>query len=355
MGGTRPLENYTGPFRTQRSWRTRAHGSLRDRAKENRLSCKHAPVSVIIPTIGQSAYLRACVQSVLDQHCDRLEILVVLSGNVSESLPQLTGMPVRLVREIAPGVSCARNAGVKVAQGEIIACLDDDVIAAPGWAHAIVEGFGAPEIVCVAGRVVPDGAPYHAPEHYVGERMMSQWTLSRADRDWVAKALDGETGAGCNMAFRRGFVERTLFPLGLGAGSRLGSADESYMFFEVVRQGYTLLHTPDAIVTHHFGDDDDTRRRLKTMLSGAFAFHLAMMARYSEQRWEFFRELRRRLWRGVRMASRRNERNVVTMFSLREWLKVVGQALTWFLGTRRDLSLQPAVEPQKPPSPKAEV
>ena len=97
--------------------------------------CKEGLVSVVIPTFKRSDTLARAIQSVLNQTYKELEILVV-DDNIRESVESIMvheivssfeDNRVRLVeQEKHINGAVARNEGIKAAQGEYVAFLDDD-------------------------------------------------------------------------------------------------------------------------------------------------------------------------------------------------------------------------------------
>lgn len=87
-------------------------------------------VSVVIPTHNRSSRLVRAVDSVLRQTYSRLEIIVVddcSSDNTAEAIARLDDSRIRYVRhDHNLGGAAARNTGIRLAQGEFIAFLDDD-------------------------------------------------------------------------------------------------------------------------------------------------------------------------------------------------------------------------------------
>ena len=74
--------------------------------------------------------------------------LVLVNNNCTdhtdEVVARFTGsLPIRYVREPRQGLSCARNAGLKVASGRLILFTDDDVIPGPGWIAEYWKAFQA--------------------------------------------------------------------------------------------------------------------------------------------------------------------------------------------------------------------
>jgi glycosyltransferase involved in cell wall biosynthesis len=89
-------------------------------------------VSVIIPTYGRDEDLPSAIQSVFDQQYERVELLVVDDGSPT---PVATTLPERLLsderttvirHERNKGANVARNTGIRTANGDYIAFLDDD-------------------------------------------------------------------------------------------------------------------------------------------------------------------------------------------------------------------------------------
>lgn len=64
---------------------------------------------------------------------------------------------IRYVREPQPGLSVARNAGIRHSRGEIIAFTDDDVVAHPNWIARLQQSFHHPKVMAVTGLVLPAG------------------------------------------------------------------------------------------------------------------------------------------------------------------------------------------------------
>lgn len=91
-------------------------------------------VSVIIPTYNRGKTIARAVDSVLAQSWKPLEVIVVDSYSTDTTTEVLAsyGNKVRLIRQTKQGPPAARNAGIKLANGEIISFLDSDDEWLPG-------------------------------------------------------------------------------------------------------------------------------------------------------------------------------------------------------------------------------
>ncbi|MEP6835376.1 MAG: glycosyltransferase [Gemmatimonas sp.] len=89
-------------------------------------------ISVVIPCYNAAPYLGEALESVLNQNIDALEIVVVDDGSTDESAEVARRYAqVRVITQANLGISAARNRGIAVSTGNIIALLDaDDVMAA---------------------------------------------------------------------------------------------------------------------------------------------------------------------------------------------------------------------------------
>jgi glycosyltransferase involved in cell wall biosynthesis len=178
----------------------------------------------------------------------------------------------------------ARNRAIPEARGEILVFVDDDIVAHPGWLHAMLEGFSGPQIACVTGRVIPRGVGFYGEEEtkrlYYGPEALQSRTVM-ASPGWCQRVLRGQpfVGFGCNMAFRKQFLsDHALFPEDLGAGSLIGAADENYMFVQVLKRGLEIRYTSVAEVTHDFESDrTELIARARQLHAASLAFNLKLL------------------------------------------------------------------------------
>jgi glycosyltransferase involved in cell wall biosynthesis/capsular polysaccharide biosynthesis protein len=85
-------------------------------------------VSVIIPVYNSAQYIQKAIASVLSQTYGNYEIIVVDDGSTDEtrSKLELYQPKIRYIFQENQGSAAARNTGIKLAQGELIAFLDSD-------------------------------------------------------------------------------------------------------------------------------------------------------------------------------------------------------------------------------------
>ena len=91
-------------------------------------------LSVVIPAYNQAAFLRATLESVLQQAGDDVEIIVINDGSTDTTLDVVAGFSgrVRCVTQSNAGLAAARNRGHREARGEFVAWLDSDDLCEPG-------------------------------------------------------------------------------------------------------------------------------------------------------------------------------------------------------------------------------
>lgn len=88
-------------------------------------------LSIIVPVYNVQEYLDACINSLLSQTYERIEIILVDdgstddSGRICERYASLDPR-IRVIHKENGGLSDARNAGIEIAKGEYIGFVDSD-------------------------------------------------------------------------------------------------------------------------------------------------------------------------------------------------------------------------------------
>jgi glycosyltransferase involved in cell wall biosynthesis len=111
-------------------------------------------VSVVIPTYNRARLLVEAIDSVLAQNYPRLEVIVVDDGSTDETPAVVAGYgtAVRFFRQANAGAAHARNRGIELATGELVAFLDSDDLYLPGKLLEQARQFQAdPALVMVYG------------------------------------------------------------------------------------------------------------------------------------------------------------------------------------------------------------
>lgn len=109
-------------------------------------------ISVIVPVYNTEAYLPACVESLLAQTHENLELIFVDDGSKDGSAALLDAYAerdprIRVIHKPNGGVSSARNAGLDAATGDFIGFADSDDWAEPDLFEALLKSVSEhPEI-----------------------------------------------------------------------------------------------------------------------------------------------------------------------------------------------------------------
>ncbi len=246
------------------------------------------PVSAIVCTRNRGDALRPCLDSLMRLEHGELEIIVVDNAPTDESTADLVGQlaggrhRVRYVREDRPGLSRARNRGLREATGEIIAYIDDDARADPLWVAGLMRGFKRHAGVgCVTGLVV-SARLESAVEQYAEARA---WWLTRCEPRLISATRGpGDSrlhpydtysfGTGANMAFRATVIREVGgFDECLGAGVPTAGGEDLDAFARVLLSGRLVGYEPAALVWHeHRATEHDLQRQMYGRGKGLAAY-----------------------------------------------------------------------------------
>ena len=200
-------------------------------------------ISVVVCNYNGARYLDGCLTSLRGLPYPRYEVILCDDGSTDDSVAVARRFgEVRVLELEHAGLSVARNAGWRAAQGELVAYLDGDAAALPGWLPALWR---------ICDRLGADGAG--GPN------------LPFPDAGWEERAVSGAPGAaipvvdadggalhlaGCNMAFRRSLFDR----VGGFDPTFVASTDDVEFCLRALDEGARLRFSPTAAVVHHRRD-----------------------------------------------------------------------------------------------------
>lgn len=219
-------------------------------------------VSVVVCTRDRPADLARCLPTLLALEYPSFDITVVDQSDtedtarlVTTAVESCSAWTLHSERDRQPralhylhtasrGLSHARNTGIRVSSGEVIAFTDDDCTVPPNWLAKGVEAFGGdPAAGMVFGAL--NAAPHDESREYVPT------FAPRAYRVIDGPDLGGLPGAGANMLVRRELFDVVgLFDIWLGAGGRFRSAEDLLMAHRAIAAGYRIVQDPATEVIH---------------------------------------------------------------------------------------------------------
>jgi glucosyl-dolichyl phosphate glucuronosyltransferase len=235
---------------------------------------KQMDISVVVCTYNRCVSLATALDSISAQslsHSITWEVIVVdnnstdQTASVVKDFERRTQGRFRYVFERQQGLSRARNAGIAAAQGEVIAFVDDDVIAEPSWLSNLTAPFWERNASGAGGRIVPP--PDFTPP---------DWFTVGGDMDLLGAVVPvfnlGEEVCqmkrppyGANMAFRRSMFQKYgLFRVDLGrCGESLVMGEDIEFGHRLMEAGETLWYNPSAIVEHPVPKERLTKKHFR--------------------------------------------------------------------------------------------
>ena len=269
---------------------TKQWGAANTQAEELQELPPHMSVSVIVATFDRPNDLRNCLTSLTAQQSSRpLELIIVDNNPISGlTAPVVADFPkVKLIQETRKGSSYARNAGIIASQGDIIITTDDDVTMPVDWIENLIKPFKRKEVMVVTGNVLPvkiENSSQNFFEIYGGlGRGFNQFEVNG---DWF-EACPYRTvptwnlGATANAAFRASIFQEPSIGLmdeTLGAGIPTGCGEDTYIFYKVLKLGYTIVYEPNAFVWHRHRDNLNAfRKQINNYSKGHVAYHLTTL------------------------------------------------------------------------------
>lgn len=123
-------------------------------------------VSVVVPTFNRGSSINKCIDSILGQTYDNIELIVSddsSTDNTMEILKQYDDKRIKIIKNcLNLGPAVARNEAIKIARGTIIFFTDDDVKVSNDWVENGVAYFAEKNVVGIEGNIIYVDASYKA-------------------------------------------------------------------------------------------------------------------------------------------------------------------------------------------------
>lgn len=216
---------------------------------------QYKSASIVICTVNRADFLERALDYCRYQIFPNFEVVVVNGPSTDHTEKVLEKYKdfIKIGRTDRHNLSISRNIGIELASGDIVAFIDDDTIPYDDWLQVLIDTYnGVPKKVAGIG----------GPTFYAGsfDFQCTDLAISSNQEDVPSPAQEHleEQGfvrhlLGTNATFKRhvleevnGFDEQYDYFL-----------DESDLAFRIYRQGYTLVHQPEAFVRHEFARSEN--------------------------------------------------------------------------------------------------
>lgn len=227
-------------------------------AGDAEMSLRKPKTTAVLCTRDRHDLLKSAVLSLAAQKTDEFFEIVIIDNSLDQEQANRCAQDYKNISnlhyhfELLPGLSNARNRAMEVANGSIIAFMDDDACANTDWLQEISAAFQfGSRVGCVGGTVLPiwqAARPAWLHDHLLGY-------LTIIDRGGETRELNSyESFAGCNIAFdRSALIAVGGFSKALGrTGNQqvLLSNEELEVCSKLSAAGKQLVYAPKAIVNH---------------------------------------------------------------------------------------------------------
>ena len=205
--------------------------------------------SIVIPCHSDERWdlLLGTIESAKAQLHTPVEVVVVVDHNPAlfERLRGATDVTV-LENRFAKGVSGNRNTGAFHTRSELIAFLDDDVVAEPDWLSRLVAPFADPAVVGTGGGISPNWLrkrPSWFPDEFL-------WAVGGSYTGMPTETAPIRNVWSASMVVRRRVFDAVGgFRTGFGKDGDRARPEDTELCIRMGAHGY-WMYVPDAVIAH---------------------------------------------------------------------------------------------------------
>lgn len=197
-------------------------------------------VSVVIPVYNGAKTIAQTVKCLLNQSHAPVEIIVVNDGSTDQTMEVLNRFArrIRCITKPNGGPASARNRGISLSRGTLVAFTDSDCLPDQDWLRHLVRGFDSPWVAGVGGTVES------VEKTIIGEYIDFTGFLNpQPDEQGKIPYL-----ITANACFRRSAL---LEAGGFNERFRKPGGEEPELCWRIKNLGYEFRFVPPALVHHH--------------------------------------------------------------------------------------------------------
>jgi glycosyltransferase involved in cell wall biosynthesis len=201
------------------------------------MSSSRPGVSVIVPARNAATTLPRCLDTLVAQATDDVELIVVDDNSSDDTAAIVSHYPLRLIElPRHSGASAARNRGAEAARGEVLLFIDADVVLAPGGIRRVVATMARPEVGALIGSYDADPDDLSTVSRFknLAHHYFHQRSHLNAATFW------GACGA----------VRRECFFAAGGFDEKLWSIEDVELGYRLVDHGVWIVLDPELQVKH---------------------------------------------------------------------------------------------------------
>lgn len=227
-------------------------------------------ISVVIPVYNAQGTILDCLQSLNGQEELPYEVILVDNNStdgtikkIEENLPRLDKLKILIISESKKGPAAARNKGIRIARGEIVAFTDADCIVRKNWIKNILYRFDKDDkLIGIGGKVES-----YKPDTYVG-KFISFFRkgefLYKENPTKLDLLRNGTHLATLNSAYRREILFRyNLFDENYMVGEDLD------LYLKIINDNNKVIAGDPNIVVYHI-----ERRNIKAFVKRIVQYRL---------------------------------------------------------------------------------
>ncbi len=206
-------------------------------------------VSIIIITCNRQKELKRLLESLKSQILTPREIIIINTGGGHLALvtdDSKDSLPIKYFYETGLNIPSARNKGISLARSSIIAFLDDDCEALPGWIEAIADSFSSRhDIMALQGNTT----------HVSSRSKIYAGIMDNEYNAWIGSMLETTPGHvdmlnTQNFAIRKEILDSFRKPF----DERLITNEDVELHWKLKKKGILIAYSEKMRARHYYRD-----------------------------------------------------------------------------------------------------
>ena len=231
----------------------------------NTIKNQNPKISVIIPIYNTEKYLKNCLDSILNQTYQNLEIILVDDGSTDNSKKIVDDYAkkdkrIKAIHQKNQGQSTARNNGLEIATGDFISFIDSDDAIAKNFYQKHLEAYGDNTSVSVCGAHYKKLKRETAEDVYIDPLRARKKQESKKAYILYLLAIDGRMYWSVNKLFRAEFAKKCQFDKSLNFGE-----DTKFVLDYLKKADGEISFVLEPLYIYNFGTETSTINKTATV------------------------------------------------------------------------------------------